>query len=93
MWIGIDGLGSPDVLQSGIEVVYHSASKDPGAYVTTSAYAWVEWFPYPEVQIDMQIEMDDVLNFAVIYDRDIDIIYITNISTNQQVILKSVFFA
>jgi hypothetical protein len=46
-WIGIDGDGSGDVCQAGIECeVYRS-----GSSVTRSIYPWWEWFPLPEVQI------------------------------------------
>jgi len=46
-WVGIDGYGSPDVLQAGIEAdAYCSGS-------TTSAYysPWYEWFPNGETRI------------------------------------------
>jgi hypothetical protein len=46
-WVGIDGWGSGDVLQSGIEFdAYCSGS-------TTSAYysPWYEWYPFGEVRI------------------------------------------
>jgi hypothetical protein len=46
-WVGIDGYGSPDVLQAGTEAdAYCSGS-------TTSTYysAWYEWYPYGEVRV------------------------------------------
>jgi hypothetical protein len=46
-WVGIDGYGSPDVLQAGIEAdAYCSGS-------TTSTYysPWYEWFPNGETRI------------------------------------------
>lgn len=43
-WVGIDGLGSPDVLQAGTEV-------DSGPGNTPSYDAWIEWFPFSESKI------------------------------------------
>jgi hypothetical protein len=46
-WIGIDGDGSPDVCQAGVECeVYQS-----GSSVTRNIYPWWEWYPFSEVQI------------------------------------------
>jgi hypothetical protein len=46
-WIGLDGDGSGDVFQAGIECeVYRS-----GSSITRNIYPWWEWFPSPEVQI------------------------------------------
>lgn len=46
-WIGIDGDGSGDVCQAGVECdVYRS-----GSAVTRNIYPWWEWFPLPEVQL------------------------------------------
>lgn len=46
-WIGIDGDGSPDVCQAGVECeVFQN-----GATITRNIYPWFEWFPQPEVQI------------------------------------------
>jgi Peptidase A4 family len=46
-WIGLDGDGSGDVCQIGIECdVFRS-----GSSVTKDFYAWWEWFPLFEVQI------------------------------------------
>lgn len=46
-WIGIDGDGSGDVCQIGIEAEAYRS----GASVTTSIYPWFEWYPYPETAI------------------------------------------
>jgi hypothetical protein len=46
-WIGIDGDGSPDVFQAGVE----SEVTRNGTTVTTNFYPWWEWYPIPEVQI------------------------------------------
>jgi hypothetical protein len=46
-WVGIDGDGSSDVCQAGIECeVYRS-----GSSVTRNIYPWWEWYPQSEVQI------------------------------------------
>ncbi len=46
-WIGIDGDGSGDVFQAGVECdVYRS-----GSTITRNIYPWWEWYPTPEVQI------------------------------------------
>jgi hypothetical protein len=46
-WIGIDGDGSGDVFQAGVESdVYRK-----GTAVTKSFYPWWEWYPISEVQI------------------------------------------
>ena len=46
-WIGIDGDGSGDVFQAGVESeVYVS-----GSSVTRNIYPWWEWYPTPEIQI------------------------------------------
>jgi hypothetical protein len=46
-WIGIDGDGSGDVFQAGVECeVYRS-----GSTITRNIYPWWEWFPTSEVQI------------------------------------------
>ncbi|HEY3749908.1 MAG TPA: G1 family glutamic endopeptidase [Pseudonocardiaceae bacterium] len=46
-WIGIDGDGSGDVCQAGIQ----SAVFRSGGSVTRVIYPWWEWFPEPEIQI------------------------------------------
>jgi hypothetical protein len=46
-WIGLDGDGSGDVCQAGIECeVYRS-----GTSITRNIYPWWEWFPESEVMI------------------------------------------
>jgi hypothetical protein len=46
-WIGIDGDGSGDVCQAGVECeVYQS-----GGSISRNIYPWHEWFPAAEVQI------------------------------------------
>jgi hypothetical protein len=46
-WIGIDGDGSGDVFQAGVECeVYRN-----GTSLTTNIYPWWEWYPTAEIQI------------------------------------------
>jgi hypothetical protein len=50
-WNGIDGWGSPDVLQAGIEFDAYCSSF-LGVTQRASYYsAWYEWYPYGEVRI------------------------------------------
>lgn len=53
-WVGLDGAGSPDVLQAGSEADAFCLS-DPaglGAPATSQFYsAWFEWFPFSPVRI------------------------------------------
>jgi hypothetical protein len=46
-WNGIDGWGSPDVLQAGIEFDAYCS----GTTRATFYSAWYEWYPYSEVRI------------------------------------------
>jgi hypothetical protein len=46
-WLGIDGDGSGDVCQIGVECEAYRS----GTSVTTNIYPWLEWFPYPETAI------------------------------------------
>src|SRR5208282_5979057 len=47
-WIGIDGDGSSDVLQAGVEQDETCANGQSN----TSYYAWWEWFPASSIRID-----------------------------------------
>jgi hypothetical protein len=46
-WIGIDGDGSGDVFQAGVECETYRS----GSSITRHIYPWWEWFPASEVQI------------------------------------------
>jgi hypothetical protein len=47
-WVGIDGDGSDDVCQSGVECeIYRPSSGAP----TVNIYPWVEWYPAGEIAI------------------------------------------
>ncbi len=46
-WNGIDGWGSSDVLQAGVEFDAYCSGSTKSAYYS----AWYEWYPYSEVRI------------------------------------------
>ena len=46
-WNGIDGWGSPDVLQAGVEFDAYCSGATRASYYS----AWYEWYPYGEVRI------------------------------------------
>jgi hypothetical protein len=46
-WNGIDGWGSPDVLQAGVEFDAYCNGSTKATYYS----AWYEWYPYSEVRI------------------------------------------
>jgi hypothetical protein len=46
-WVGIDGWGSPDVMQAGIEADAYCSGSTTAAFYS----AWYEWYPYNETRI------------------------------------------
>jgi hypothetical protein len=46
-WVGIDGYGSPDVLQAGTEADAYAS----GGMNATFYAAWIEWYPFNESRI------------------------------------------
>jgi hypothetical protein len=46
-WVGIDGYGSPDVLQAGTEVDAYAS----GGTNATFYAAWIEWYPFNESRV------------------------------------------
>ena len=61
-WIGLDGDGSGDVCQAGVECeVFQS-----GATVTRNIYPWFEWFPLPETKItNLAISPGDMITMTL----------------------------
>lgn len=61
-WIGLDGDGSGDVCQAGVECeVYQS-----GTTVTTNIYPWFEWYPLPETKItNLAIRPGDMVTMTI----------------------------
>jgi hypothetical protein len=61
-WIGIDGDGSPDVFQAGVECEVFQT----GSSVTRNIYPWWEWYPTPEVQItNLAINPGDMVTMVL----------------------------
>ena len=46
-WIGIDGDGSGDVCQAGVECELYQS----GSSISRNIYTWWEWYPLPEVKL------------------------------------------
>lgn len=61
-WIGLDGDGSGDVCQAGVECeVFQS-----GSTVTRSIYPWFEWYPLPETKItNLAINPGDMITMTL----------------------------
>jgi hypothetical protein len=80
-WVGIDGFGSGDVMQAGIE-----ADAFASASTSSSFYSfWLEWFPYPEIQIgNFPLGPGDTV-FAEVWNTSPTnaYCYLVNFSTNQ----------
>jgi len=84
-WNGIDGWGSPDVLQAGIEF---DALCALGGLVRGTLYsAWYEWYPYGEVRISsLPIAPGDDIFVEVWHTSSTQgYAYLVNYSTNQSV--------
>jgi hypothetical protein len=61
-WIGIDGDGSPDVCQAGIECEAYRS----GSSITRNIYPWFEWYPDAEVQItNLPISAGDMVTMLI----------------------------
>ncbi len=54
-WVGIDGFGSPDVLQAGTESDAYCSSSGTASYYS----AWIEWYPYSESRISLPVTPGD----------------------------------
>jgi Peptidase A4 family len=84
-WIGIDGDGSNDVFQAGIECeVYRS-----GNSISRNIYPWWEWFPNFEVQItNFNVNPGDYVLFLLCSKQgagsSTGTVYITNRTTGVQ---------
>jgi hypothetical protein len=78
-WIGIDGDGSPDVFQAGVETeVFQS-----GSSITRHVYPWWEWYPIAEVQItNFAISPGDMVTVLLCSQQGVGsttgTVYITN---------------
>src|SRR2546429_5930298 len=76
-WIGIDGWGSPDVLQAGTESSLVNGSK--------KVYAWWEWYPDFEIAIsNFPVSAGDTIYCLICATSATQAsIYLTNDSTDQ----------
>jgi hypothetical protein len=62
-WVGIDGWGTPSVLQTG---TVSKCQVSGGKIVSQDAYAWLEWFPAGEVRFtQLAVKPGDVMNAVV----------------------------
>jgi hypothetical protein len=78
-WVGIDGWGSPDVLQAGTESSLVNGTK--------KVYAWWEWYPDFEVAIaNFPVSAGDTMFCLICATSSTTAsIWLTNDSTDQQV--------
>jgi hypothetical protein len=78
-WVGIDGDGSPDVLQAGTECDVISF----GFFTAKQTYVWWEWYPNYEVQIaNFPVTSGDVMFCAICVHSDTEAgFYLTNLTT------------
>lgn len=78
-WVGIDGWGSPDVLQAGTE----TEILDLGIITARQIYAWWEWFPSGEVAItNLPVSAGDVMYSLICATSNTTAtVYITNESS------------
>ena len=61
-WIGIDGDGSPDVCQAGVECEAYRS----GTTISRNIYPWFEWFPLPETQItNLAVSPGDMVTMLI----------------------------
>ncbi|HEY3705283.1 MAG TPA: G1 family glutamic endopeptidase [Terracidiphilus sp.] len=82
-WNGIDGWGSSDVLQAGVEFDAYCS----GTARSTFYSAWYEWYPYGEVRISgLPVTAGDDVFVEVWHTSATQgYAYLTNLNTNQSV--------
>lgn len=82
-WNGIDGWGSSDVLQAGVEYDAYCSGSTRSAYYS----AWYEWYPYGEVRISsLPVTAGDVVFVEVWHTSSTQgYAYMVNETTNQAV--------
>jgi Peptidase A4 family len=78
-WVGIDGWGSPDVLQAGTESSFINGGK--------SVYAWWEWYPNYEIAIaNFPVSPGDEMVCLICATSTTTAgVYLTNSNTDQHV--------
>jgi hypothetical protein len=82
-WNGIDGWGSADVLQAGVEFDAYCS----GGYRSSYYSAWYEWYPYGEVRISgFPVAPGDDIFVEVWHTSSTQgYAYLTNYNNNQSV--------
>jgi Peptidase A4 family len=82
-WNGIDGWGSPDVLQAGVEFDAYCSGSTRSSYYS----AWYEWYPYGEVRISsLPVTVGDDIFVEVWHTSSTQgYAYLVNENTNQYV--------
>lgn len=82
-WNGIDGWGSNDVLQAGIEFDAYCSGGSKSSYYS----AWYEWYPYGEVRISgLPVTAGDDIFVEVWHTSSTQgYAYLVNYNTNQSV--------
>ena len=63
-WVGIDGFGNHVLLQSGIHAVMSSGDAQP------NVYAWIEWLPDDENEVDLPVAVGDTMSCVVTRDQE-----------------------
>jgi len=69
-WVGLDGDGSPDVCQAGVEIdIYIPGRNGPrgrGGGIQAQCYAWWEWYPAPETEItNLAVAPGDMISVSL----------------------------
>jgi hypothetical protein len=80
-WPGIDGWGSGDVLQGGVEADAYCSGSTTASYYS----AWVEWYPYGEVRVSAPAVSPGDLIFVEVWNTSATTgyVYFYNYSTQQ----------
>ena len=63
-WVGIDGFGNKVLFQGGIHQIMSSGDEQP------QVWAWIEWLPDDENQIDLPVAVGDTIGCVVTTDQD-----------------------
>jgi hypothetical protein len=81
--VGIDGFGSPDVLQAGTEADAYAS----GGTTATFYAAWIEWFPFNESRISNFLVAPGDEMFVEVWNTSATVgnAYLVNITTQQAV--------
>jgi len=80
-WNGIDGWGSGDVLQAGVEFDAYCSGTTKSAFYS----AWYEWYPYGEVRVSSLpvVPGDDIFVEVWHTSSTQGYAYVVNLNTNQ----------